>query len=91
LGGDNTVRKRKRMIAGNFPYQVAIRVPAGGLLALAADMYKFCHAQALPYRMFRPSETKSGVWEHAIWCFANPMHAQAFRRRFGGDCITVAE
>ena len=33
------MRTRKRMIGGNFPYQVAIRVPAGGLLALAADMY----------------------------------------------------
>jgi hypothetical protein len=55
------MRARTRSIGGHFPYQVAIRVPAGGLLTLAADMYKFCHVDALPYRMFRPSQRKPGV------------------------------
>lgn len=58
---------------------------------MAADMYKFCHADALPYRMFRPSQRKPGVWEHAIWCFTNPMHARTFHRRFGGERITITE
>ena len=82
---------RMRRIGGHFPYRVAIRVPEGAAPATVAAMYQFCHARALPHRMYSSSGRKPGLWDYTIWCFANPMGAYAFYRQFGGERITVTD
>jgi len=84
-------RSRLRRIGDHFPYQVAIRIPKGAPRAVVSDMYGFCHARALPYRMYSAIQRQPGLWDYTIWCFANPTHAQTFHRKFGGERITVTE
>jgi uncharacterized protein YodC (DUF2158 family) len=80
-----------RRIGGHFPYRVAIRVPKGAPRMMVADMYRFCGAHSLPYRMYSSLWRTSDLWDYTIWCFANPMDASAFHRKFGGDRITVTD
>jgi hypothetical protein len=81
-----------RIIGGHFPYRVVIRIPKGAPRAVVADMYQFCHACALPYRMYSSTlGRKPGLWDHTIWCFADLMGAHAFHRQFGGERITVTD
>jgi hypothetical protein len=76
-------------IGRDFPYRVLIRVPAGAVRPMANAMHEFCRARALLYRTYELPRQE--LWDHVIWCFANPMHAHAFRRQFGGERITVTE
>jgi hypothetical protein len=53
-------------------------------------MHEFCRAREWTYRAY-DSPRKPGVWEYAVWYFANLIHAHMFRRQFGGERITVTE
>jgi len=88
--GDVTIRRSgKRTIAADFPYQVVVSVPAVGLGALVADMYGFCHARALPYRIKTQPRQEAVASDYAIWCFANLKDADLFHRQFGGERVTI--
>jgi hypothetical protein len=78
-------------IGRDFPYRVLIRVPAGAVRPMVDGMHEFCRARELIYRTYELPRQKPGVWDYVTWCFANPMHAHAFRRQFGGERITVTE
>jgi hypothetical protein len=77
-------------IGRDFPYRVVIRVPAGAVRPMLEHMHEFCRTREWTYRTHESSR-KPGAWDYVIWCFANPMHAQVFRRHFGGERITVTE
>lgn len=40
----------KRRIDRDFPHQVAIRIPVGGLVARLMTMHKLCDTHAMPYK-----------------------------------------
>jgi hypothetical protein len=86
---DMTITRNTRKITRDFPYQVAIRVPAGAMDTAIADMRGFCSALALTYRTYLSPKRKAGAWDQVTWCFANPMQARLFHQRFGGDRVTV--
>jgi hypothetical protein len=78
-------------IGRDLPYRVLIVVPAGAVRPCSDHMHEFCRACELAYRAHKLSQQKPGVWDYVIWCFANPMRAQAFHRQIGGERITVTE
>jgi hypothetical protein len=78
-------------IGRDLPYRVLIRVPAGAVHPMLDHLHEFCRAREWTYRAHKLPQRKPGLWDYVIWCFANPMHAQAFRSHFGGERITVTE
>jgi hypothetical protein len=58
---------------------------------MIADMYRYCNARAVPYRTYSLPRRKSGLWDHIIWCFADPIGARTFHRKFGGERINVTD
>jgi hypothetical protein len=75
---------RKPDINGEFPHQVALRVPSEGLRALLTDMDTYCAANLMPHR------TRRDMRGRLRYCFLLPQHADTFASYFGGEKINVS-
>jgi hypothetical protein len=68
----------RHQINKGWPHQVAVVVPGKGLGRLLNEMHEFCRG-----RDHKPSsELRLGGSDLALWCFAHPDDAEAFRDRF---------
>lgn len=79
----------KRRIDRDFPHQVALLIPVGGLVARLMAMHKFCDTRSMPYKT-RPDLRRAPPIDFMRFCFADPAHADAFLTEFGGERITLA-
>jgi hypothetical protein len=77
----------KRRIDRDFPHQVAILIPVGGLGARLMTMHKFCDTRSMPYKT--RSDLREPPSDYVRFCFGDPAHAEAFMAEFGGERITI--
>jgi hypothetical protein len=68
----------------NFPYQVDIEIPTGGLVDRFQSMHELClrNGWSLHTRVVRSANVST-----MIWCFAEAADAEAFHVVFGGKQI----
>jgi hypothetical protein len=78
----------KRRIDRDFPHQVAIPIPEGGLVARLMAMHKFCDTRSIPYKT-RGDLRRDPPADCMRFCFADPAHADAFMAEFGGERTTT--
>jgi hypothetical protein len=84
-----TIRKGEvtyRRIAREFPHQVAIRIPPGGLGMRSMEMHEFCKERG-PHHT--KSDRRRDLGDFTRFCFADRAHADAFEAKFGGERIEV--
>src|SRR5215472_5458124 len=85
--------RRKREIAGlanerGFPYLVELALPPGGFRSVFQEVDAFHREQHIPVRRGR---SRHEVKQFYIrFCFPDAATADAFRNRFGGECLTHA-
>jgi hypothetical protein len=78
----------KRRIDRDFPHQVAILIPVGGLVARLMAMHKFCDTRSILYKT-RSDLRRDPPSDYVRFCFSDPAHANAFMIEFGGARITI--
>jgi hypothetical protein len=78
----------KRRIDRDFPHQVAIPIPVGGLVARLMAMHKFCDTRSMPYKTHAHLR-RDPPSDYVRFCFGDPTHADAFMVEFGGERITI--
>jgi hypothetical protein len=79
----------KRQTDRDYPHQVAILIPIGGLGARSMAMHAWCDVRGLPYRTRADRRREPTPSDHVRFCFADPAHADAFRAEFGGERLTI--
>jgi hypothetical protein len=78
----------KRRIDRDFPHQVAIQIPEGGLVARLMTMHKFCDTRSMPYKTHADLRQEP-QFDYVRFCFADPSYADAFMVEFGGERVTI--
>ena len=78
----------KRRIDRDFPHQVAIRIPEGGLVARLMAMHKLCDTRSMRFKT-RSDLRRDPPSDYVRFCFGDPDHADAFMVEFGGERITI--
>jgi hypothetical protein len=72
----------------DFPYLVELALPPGGFGSIFLEIDAFHHEQRIPVRRGR---SRHEVKQFYIrFCFPDAAIADAFRNRFGGECLTHA-
>jgi hypothetical protein len=85
--------RRKREIAGlaneqDFPYLVELALPPEGFRSVLLEIDTFHRERRIPVRRGR---SRHEVKQFYIrFCFPDAATADAFRNRFGGECLTYA-
>jgi hypothetical protein len=85
--------RRKLEIAGlaneqDFPYLVELTFPPGGFRSVFLEIDAFHRDRRIPVRRGR---NRHEVEQFYIrFCFPDAATADAFRNRFGGECLTHA-
>jgi hypothetical protein len=75
-----------RHIDQDFPHQVLIQSSPGNLASQILDMHEFCRELAMNYRT-QTGQRKGG--DFIRYCFADPVQADTFANKFGGERNTV--
>jgi hypothetical protein len=85
LAGEYLSRSNSE-IDRDYPHQVEIEIPDGGLGREYAAMGAFCIARGCPYgtRGIGGLRFKRGR-DGMRWCFTDPAHANEFHKEFGGQ------
>ena len=85
--------RRKREITGlanerDFPYLVELTLPPEGFRSVFLEIDTFHRERRIPVRRGR---SRHDVEQFYIrFCFPDAATADAFRNRFGGECLTCA-
>jgi hypothetical protein len=85
--------RRKREIVGlaneqDFPHLVELALPPGGFRSVFLEIDAFHHDRRIPVR--RGRSRREAEQSHIRFCFLETATADAFRNRFGGECLTHA-
>jgi hypothetical protein len=85
--------RRKREIAGlaneqDFPYLVELALPPEGFRSVLLEIDAFHRERRIPVRRGRSRHEVKQVYIR--FCFPDAATAEAFRNRFGGECLTHA-
>ena len=85
--------RRKREIVGlrnerDFPHLVELTFPPGGFRSVFLEIDAFHRDRRLPVRRGRTRHEAEKL--HIRFCFPDTATADAFRNRFGGECLTHA-
>ena len=85
--------RRKREIVGlrnerDFPYLVELALPPGGFRSVFLEFDAFHRERRIPVRRGRSRHEVKQVYIR--FCFRETATADAFRNRFGGECLTHA-
>ena len=85
--------RRKREIAGlaneqDFPHLVELALPPGGFGGAFLEFDAFHRERRIPVRRGRSRYRAEQFYVR--FCFADAATADAFRNRFGGECLTYA-
>ena len=85
--------RRKREIVGftnerDFPHLVELTLPPGGFRSVFLEIDAFHRERRIPVRRGRNRHEVEQF--HIRFCFPDAASADAFRNRFGGECLTYA-
>ena len=85
--------RRKREIIGlrnerDFPYLVELALPPGGFRSVFLEIDAFHRERRIPVRRGRSRHEVKPFYIR--FCFPDTATADAFRNRFGGECLTHA-
>src|SRR5262249_38592917 len=85
--------RRKREITGlaneqNFPHLVELALPPGGFRSVFLEFDAFHRERRIPVRRGRSRHEAEQIYIR--FCFPDTATADAFRNRFGGECLTHA-
>ena len=85
--------RRKREIVGlrnerDFPYLVELAVPPEGFRSVFLEIDAFHRERRIPVRRGRSRHEDKPFYIR--FCFPDAATADAFRNRFGGECLTHA-
>ena len=85
--------RRKREITGlaneqDFPHLVELGLPPGGFRSVFLEIDAFHRDRRIPVR--RGRSRHEAEQSHIRFCFPDTATADAFRNRFGGECLTYA-
>ena len=85
--------RRKREIVGltnerDFPHLVELALPPGGFRSVFLEIDAFHRDRRIPVR--RGRSRQEAEQSYIRFCFPGPATADAFRDRFGGECLTYA-
>ena len=85
--------RRKREIVGlaneqDFPHLVELALPPGGFRSVFLEIDAFHRDRRIPVR--RGRSRHEAEQSHIRFCFPDTATADAFRNRFGGECLTYA-
>ena len=85
--------QRKREIAGlaneqDFPHLVELTFPPGGFRSVFLEIDAFHRERRIPVRRGRSRHETEQFYIR--FCFPDSVIADAFRDRFGGECLTHA-
>ena len=85
--------RRKREITGlmnerDFPHLVELALPPGGFRSVFLEFDAFHRERRIPVRRGRSRHEVKQVYIR--FCFRETATADAFRSRFGGECLTYA-
>ena len=85
--------RRKREIVGltnerDFPHLVELALPPGGFRSVFLEIDAFHRERRIPVR--RGRSRHKAEQSHIRFCFPDTATADAFRNRFGGECLTHA-
>jgi len=85
--------RRKREILGlrnerDFPHLVELALPPEGFRSVLLEMDAFHRERRIPVRRGRSRHEVKQVYIR--FCFPDAGTAEAFRSRFGGECLTHA-
>jgi hypothetical protein len=85
--------RRKREIVGltneqDFPHLVELAVPPGGFRGAFLEFDAFHQERRIPVRRGRSRHEAEQFYIR--FCFPDTATADAFRNRFGGECLTYA-
>jgi hypothetical protein len=85
--------RRKREILGltnerDFPHLVELALPPGGLRSVFLEIDAFHRDRRIPVRRGRSRHEAEQLYIR--FCFPEAAIADAFRNRFGGECLTHA-
>lgn len=72
-----------RQIDRDFPHQVEIEIPPGGLRKRLDGMYAFCRGNDFRTRGIGRQRIETGR-DGMRWCFTTAEAADAFQAQFGG-------
>src|SRR5262245_61325614 len=86
--------RRKREIVGltnerDFPYLVELALPPGGFRDVFQEIDAFHRERRIPVRRGRRRYEVNPFYVR--FCFPDTATADAFRDRFGGECLTAPE
>jgi hypothetical protein len=92
-GGLGEMTRRKREIIGltnerDFPHLVELTFPPGGFRSVFLEIDAFHRERRVPVRRGRNRHEIEQF--HIRFCFPDAAIADAFRNRFGGECLTHA-
>ena len=84
---------RKREIVGlrnerDFPHLVELALPLGPFRSVFLEIDAFHRERRIPFRRGRNRHEVEQF--HIRFCFPDTATADAFRNRFGGECLTHA-
>ena len=84
--------RREREIIGlrnerDFPYLVELALPPAGFRGVFLEIDAFHRQRRIPVRRGR---SRHEVKQYIRFCFPDAATADAFRNRFGGECLTHA-
>jgi hypothetical protein len=85
--------RRKREITGlaneqDFPHLVELALPSGGFRGVFLEIDAFHRERRIPVRRGRSRHEAEQFYIR--FCFPDTATADAFRDRFGGECLTHA-
>jgi hypothetical protein len=85
--------RRKREITGlaneqDFPHLVELALPPGGFRTVLLEVDAFHRERRIPVRRGRSRHEVKPFYIR--FCFPDTATADAFRNRFGGECLTYA-
>jgi hypothetical protein len=85
--------RRKREIVGltnerDFPHLVELALPPGGFRSVFLEIDAFHRERRIPVRRGRSRHEAEQLYIR--FCFPDAATADAFRNRFGGECLTHA-
>ena len=83
--------RRKREIVGltnerDFPHLVELALPPGGFRSVFLEFDAFHRQRRIPVR--RGRSRHEAEQSYIRFCFPDAATADAFRDRFGGECLT---
>jgi hypothetical protein len=70
----------------DYPHIVELPLPSGGFRSQSDDMLAFPRERGIEPRRGRGWHNDERYYVR--YCFADPVHADAFHQRFGGERIT---